>query len=58
MRLRHTMLAGGISRLAFLRHDLTLAGQTSLKLGSDFFSGAAFERIGTTAEHHREADHD
>jgi hypothetical protein len=58
MRLRHAMLAGGISGLAFLGYDLTLAGQTSLKLGSDFFSGAAFKRIGTTTEHHRAADHD
>jgi hypothetical protein len=58
MGLRDAVLAGGISRLALLRHYLTLAGQTALKLRTHFVSGSFFERIGTTVEHPHGADRD
>ena len=58
MRLGDAVFAGRITGFAFLRHDLTLAGQAALELGSDFFAGPSFKRIGATAEHQGAADRD
>jgi hypothetical protein len=56
MRLRDAVLACGVARLALLRHDLTLAGQTVLKLRTHFFSASPLKWISATIEHPHAAD--
>jgi hypothetical protein len=58
MGLGHAVLAGGISGLSLFGANLAAASYTFLKLGTDFFAGSSFERIGATAENQRVADHD
>jgi hypothetical protein len=58
MRLRHAVLAGGISGLALFGTDLAPASYAPLKLRTHFLSACPFKWIGTTVEHQRTADRD